>query len=77
VYPGKGATPQGAMELVQSGKVLAQVPLQLADADASGRIQHVSRLPIGALAPGTYELRVAVKQGQRQVGRSVIVRIVD
>ena len=32
-------------------------------ADAQGRIAQVSRIPVEALPPGTYELRVSVKQG--------------
>ena len=45
------------------GKPLAQVPLPLDAPDASGRIQQVGRLPVDALAPGTYQLRAIVKQG--------------
>jgi hypothetical protein len=37
----------------------------------------VSRLPTGTLSPGTYELRVAITQGQQQVSQSTIVRLVE
>jgi VWFA-related protein len=76
VYPGAAATkPEAVLELIQNGKPLAQVPLPLDALDASGYIQQVGRLPLDALAPGTYELRAIVKQGSEQVFRSATVHI--
>jgi hypothetical protein len=76
-YPGKGEKLQGTLELLQNGAKLAALPLTLGDPDVSGRIQHVSRVPISALAPGTYDLRVVLTDGRRQISRSVMFRIVD
>jgi VWFA-related protein len=76
-YPGKGSKPQATLELLQNGARLATLPLTLAEPDSSGRIQHVSRLPIGALAAGTYDLRVVLTDGRQQVSRSAMFRIVD
>ena len=76
VYPGAAGTkPEAVLELIQNGQPLAQVPLPLDAPDASGRIQQVGRLPIDALAPGTYELRAIVKQGSEQVFRSATLHI--
>ena len=70
--PSKDATGVSAqLEVAQNGKTLAQLPLPLPAADASGRIQCVSGLPSEALPVGTYELRVIVKDGQQSVSRSV------
>jgi hypothetical protein len=77
VYPGQGATPAAVIELLQNSKPVAQVPMPLSGADASGRIQQVGRLPLDAIAPDTYELRVIVKQGGDQVFRSTLLRIVE
>jgi VWFA-related protein len=77
VYPAKGSKPQATVELLQNGTPLAKLPLPLGDPDGSGRIQQVSRLPAGAISPGTYELRVAITQGQQQVSQSTIVRLVE
>ncbi len=55
------------IELLQNGKPVAQIPMPLPAADATGRIQQVGRLPIGELAPGNYELRAVVAQGTEQV----------
>ena len=67
--------PEAVLDVIQNGKRLAQLPLALDPADASGRIQQVGRLPLDAFAPGTYELRAIVKQGADQVYSSVMVRV--
>ena len=70
--PAKGSTGVSAqLEVAQNGKTLAQLPLPLPAADASGRIQCVSGLPSEALPVGTYELRVIVKDNQQSVARAV------
>jgi hypothetical protein len=62
VYTAAGTpAPQAILELIQNGKPLAQVPLPLDAADASGQIQQVGRLPLEQIPAGTYELRVIVK----------------
>ena len=78
VYPAQGApAPESAIELLQDGKRVAQLPMPLAPPDASGRSQQVGRLPLGQLAPGTYELRAVVKQGNTQMSRSIMLRIAE
>ena len=78
VYPGKGGAPlQARLDLLKDGQPLAQLPLTLGAADASGRIQQASRLPIDQLAPGTYELQVVVKQGTTQLSRNTMLQIVE
>jgi VWFA-related protein len=78
VYPARGgAAPEAVLDLLQNGKALGQIPLALGAADAAGRIQQTGRLPIDQLAPGTYELRVAVKQGTVQLARTALLRITE
>ena len=78
VYPGAvAAVPEAFLEVIQNGKPLAEVPLPLDTADASGRIQQVGRLPLDALPAGTYELRAIVKQGTEQVYRSAMIHVAD
>jgi len=76
-YPGKGSKPQATLELLQNGTGLASLPLTLGEPDSFGRIQQVSRLPIGTLAPGAYELRIVLSDGRQQISRSAMFRIVD
>jgi hypothetical protein len=47
----------------------------LAAADPDGRVQQLSRIPIEALQPGEYQLRILVTQGARTVSRSTEFRI--
>jgi hypothetical protein len=72
-----GTAAEAALELSLNGAVLANLPLSLGKPDAAGRVQQVGRLPLDQLAPGTYELRAAVKQGADQVSRSTLLRITE
>ncbi len=78
IYPAPGlAPPEASIELMLNGKLVAQVPMAVPAADSAGRVQQVGRLPLDQLAPGTYDMRVVVRQGTTQVSQSAIVRIVD
>jgi VWFA-related protein len=78
VYPAQGESAlESAIELLLNGARIAQLPMPVPAADASGRIQLVGRLPLDHLAPATYELRAVVKQGSEQLFRSTMLRIVD
>jgi VWFA-related protein len=78
-YPGGGTSTDltGTIELLQDAKVVARAPMTMAPADAEGRVQQVSRLPIGSLNPGRYQLRVVVQQGTAAVARTTEFRIVS
>ena len=56
---GSAAGASASVQLLRNGRVLAEAPVQLAAATGP-RVQHVGRFPIGALPPGTYELRIRV-----------------
>lgn len=60
---------QVSAQLMQNGRVVADAPVTLPAATGS-RVQHVGRLPIGALPAGTYELRIRVTDGAREESRS-------
>jgi len=78
IYQAKqGRGPDVTIELLQNGQAVTRLPMPVPPADASGRVQQLGRLPIDQLAPGTYELRAIVKQGDQQVTRSSLLRIVD
>ena len=59
-----GRRPGGA-ELLTGGKPVAQLPVPLAAADASGRIQELGRFRSIRLPPGPTSCSVVVKQGPR------------
>ena len=77
IYPVNGSKPEATLELVQNGKALASLPLQLGEPDKAGRIQQVSRLPTSALPVGVYDLRLLITQGQQQIVRSTVIRITE
>ena len=78
IYPAKqGRGPDVTIELLQNGQPITRLPMPVPPADASGRVQQLGRLPLDQLAPGTYELRAIVRQGDQQVTRSSLLRIID
>ena len=78
VYPAaEQRGPDVRIELLQNGRIAAQLPMPVPPADASGRIQQLGRLPLADIAPGTYELRAVVKQGEQQVVRTTMLRVTE
>jgi hypothetical protein len=75
--PASGPGPSATLDLLANGRELASVPLQLDEPDAQRRIQQVGRIPIEALAAGSYELRINVQQGNTQVAETALFRIAD
>jgi VWFA-related protein len=69
VYRGSKARLTATAELMKNGQVMASVPIELVDGDGP-RLQEIARLPVGALAPGTYELRIRVASADEEVVRS-------
>ena len=65
-----GAAPTAELEILQNGKPLAKLPLPLPAADASGRIQFASALPLDSLSAGGYELKISVTDAKSAVSRS-------
>jgi VWFA-related protein len=63
-------------QLLRNGRVLAAAPVPLPAATGS-RVQHVGRLPIGALPTGTYELRIQVTGAGREVSRAAYFTLRD
>jgi hypothetical protein len=75
VYPTKEGAPTATLSLLSSGKVLAEAPLELAAADDKGRIQQVGRIPVEALPPGSYEIRISVQQGSQTAAQGLTFRL--
>lgn len=75
IYP-EGRPLTGArLELFRGGQPVGAAPLDLESPGPDGRVQQISRLPMAALEPGAYELRVAVQAGDAVLRRNVRVTI--
>jgi hypothetical protein len=67
---GAGAT-EGSVTVMQDGHpASASVTLQLSPAKDSGRITYVGHIPIGMLAPATYDLVLTLRQGTMTLTRT-------
>lgn len=64
------------VQLLHNGQTLAEAPLVLPPANGS-RVQHVGRFPIGSLPAGTYQLRISVTDGRREVSRAAFFTLVQ
>jgi hypothetical protein len=68
--PGAGPT-EGSVAVMQDGhQASAPVTLQLSPAKESGRITYVGHIPIGMLAPATYDLVLTLRQGTTMLTRT-------
>ena len=79
VYTAAGTTtlPKLTIELRQAGQTLAQMPGDLPEPDAAGRIQYLAELPLEKIPVGTYELRVTVSDETASGTRSVRFKVED
>jgi VWFA-related protein len=64
------------VQLMRNGLALAEAPLPLSVAGGA-HVQHVGRLPIASLPAGTYELRIRVMSGGREMSRTAFFTLVD
>lgn len=76
MQPGQAPVSGATITLARSGQVVGQAPLALDRPDATGTIHQIGRLPMDALEPGAYEIRVAVQSGTVVVTRSTRVTVV-
>ena len=69
---------QSATIEVRAGEqVLARTSSELPPPDAKGRIQHAGALPLKALAPGDYRLKVSVSDGRTVESRHASFTVVE
>jgi hypothetical protein len=76
LYRGSKARLSATAELMKNGQVVASAPLELVE-DDSARLQEIGKLPVGSLAPGTYELRIRVGSPSEEVTRSAFFTVED
>jgi hypothetical protein len=69
--------PTATIEVLRAGNMWSQLPVALPGADASGRIQYLGQVPVNALPPGRYALRLTVTQGERREVREAVFEVID
>ena len=67
---------RASAQLLRNGESLAEAPIELPSASGP-HVQHVGRFPIGALPEGTYQLRIRVTDGHRDISRTAFFTIRD
>ncbi len=75
LYPAEGRVPRLVLDLVRDGKVAARMEPTLPAIDREGRIPFVSSMPVDGVAPGLYEFRATVIDGDKGLQRSLMVTI--
>ena len=75
LYPATGhPVRQVMLELLHNGKSVANTPLEIGTVQDQ-RIQHVGRLPLDGVLPGTYELKITVSDGETERSRSAFFTV--
>ena len=62
-------------QLLRNGRPLAEAPIPLTS--SGPRVQHLGRMPIASLPPGTYELRIRVVNSSGEISRSAFFTLQD
>jgi hypothetical protein len=61
--------PAARLEVMQGGRPLAELPLQIDAPDPDGIVRPTGRLPLDPFPPGTYTLRVSLESGTERIVR--------
>jgi VWFA-related protein len=77
VYAQAGAreAPQMTLEVDRAGRVVRRGRVALPPADAGGRIPYVAKVPVEALSPGEYTLRLSVTQGTSTATEEALLQV--
>jgi hypothetical protein len=66
IVAAQGPAPAASMAVLSGARTLAEGPITMPAPGADGRIDHVLQIPIDALPPGHYMVRLTVSDGVRQ-----------
>jgi hypothetical protein len=77
VYPDTSiaASPDGFVEYIRDGTLVAKSAISLPAADALGRIPYVVSSPAESMRPGAYEVRAVIRQGDTAVEEHAFVNV--
>jgi VWFA-related protein len=72
---GTPTKPTVEAEILQSGRSLTKVPLQLPDADPQGHIPYLMTIPTASIPPGAYDVHVVARQAESSAQTTTTIRI--
>jgi hypothetical protein len=77
VYPDTSiaANPDGFVEYIRDGTLVAKSAISLPAADALGRIPYVVSSPAESMLPGAYDIRAVIRQGDTAVEEHAFVNV--
>lgn len=68
---------RGRIDLLAQGRILSTAPVALDAFDAEGRMPQLQRMPIDALSPGVYELRVTATDARGSDSKTAKFRVAE
>jgi len=74
---GAGTKPSAQVEILQGGRSLTKVPLELPAPDRQGHIPYLMTIPTGQIPPGVYDVRAVARQGESAAEARTSIRIVE
>jgi VWFA-related protein len=76
-FPAEGAKPEASLEFRRDGQVVGRSRLELPDPDGQGAVPYIAPIPAQSFAPGRYEVRVVLRQGQVGVSERSFFKVVE
>ncbi len=75
IAPSGPAPVEARLQVLQSGRLAAELPVTLSAPDPTGLIQQVSQVPAGGLGTGNHQFRLVIRQGAQQQTREAGFRL--
>jgi hypothetical protein len=77
LYPDERAPerPKLVLDLLKDGRLLARTSPDLPPAEATGAVPYLANTPLDGVAPGQYQFRATLVQGERAAQQSLYVNV--
>jgi VWFA-related protein len=75
--PSGQPAPTAALQILQGGTAIGEIPMTLSAAASDGVIRHAGQLPLANFPVGSYELRIVLTQGKERQIRAAAFDVID